>query len=126
MRPLALALNLALLVLVFYLGTVPSGPDVDSLPGKDKLGHALAFGALAAAQFWALQAFRWGAPRVRPWSGGLLSTLTGGVLELVQTQLPSRSAELLDLVADAVGAFVVAACIATFVGGVSLRRGERS
>jgi VanZ family protein len=109
MRALALLSNVVILVAIFYLGTVPAGPNVDALPGKDKLGHALAFGALSATHFWALWTLNRGPRRLFALFAALGSTFTGGILELVQLQLPARSAELLDWAADAAGAVIVAA-----------------
>jgi VanZ family protein len=108
MRALALLSNILLLVAIFYLGTIPAGPNVDALPGKDKLGHALAFGALAGTQLWGLWALGRGPRRLFPLFAALGSTLMGGVLELVQTQIPARSADILDWAADAAGALIVA------------------
>jgi VanZ family protein len=117
MRALALVVNFALLVLVFYLGTIPGGPNVDALPGKDKLGHALAFGSVAVTQLWGFEVFQVGPPRFRAFGAALSATILGGALELVQTQLPARSADVFDLLADAVGAFV-----SVWVGSAFLRR----
>ena len=105
-RTLALSANLALLALIFYLGTQDGGPNVQSLPGKDKLGHALAFGLLAVTGLWAFRAFGLGSGRSQPLFAVAASTALGGVLELVQTRLPTRNAEWLDLVADCAGALV--------------------
>lgn len=110
-RPLALSANLALLALIFYLGTEDGGPNVQSLPGKDKLGHALAFGLLAITQLWGLRAFSLGSPRLQPFIAVGAATTLGGVLELVQIALPTRTAEWLDLLADLGGAMAFVAAL---------------
>jgi VanZ family protein len=119
MRALAISLNIALLVVIFLLGTMPSGPSVQDIPGKDKLGHALAFGALGGAQYWGLRVLELGKAELRPWLAALGATFFGGILEVVQIALPTRSAEMFDLLADGVGACLVAALIAA----LSRRRG---
>jgi len=73
----------------------PPGPDFD---GVDKLHHLLAFGSMAMAGAFG-------------WSSGRRATLIvaayllgyGAFIEIVQSQLPTRSAEWLDLLTDAVG-----------------------
>lgn len=73
-------------------------PQTEILPstGWDKANHALAFATLMA--IWSA-----GWPRARLVFGlaGLLAH--GGLIELLQTQLPPRSGEWADLAADAVG-----------------------
>ena len=98
------ALLLALLLAVAWLAFMSDPPD-PGLPQGDKANHLLAFAVLAAvaslcaAPGWA-QAARAAA--------GLL--VYGGFIEAVQTQLPGRSGEWPDLLADALGiAFGLAA-----------------
>lgn len=86
-----------LLVAITYLALVPQPPQGVST-GWDKSNHALAFGSLAFASVWAL----W--PRPRQW--GLLAVALlayGGGIEIVQSYLPPRSGDWLDLLADGVG-----------------------
>lgn len=71
----------------------PAGLD----SGHDKLGHAFAFFVLAACAARAHPA--WGA-----WRLFAAALAFGAFIELVQTQVPGRSAEWGDLLADAVGA----------------------
>ena len=96
--------------IVFVLGGIPNpGPSVELEFPTDKVEHAAAFGLL---QILALRALRYelpGAlPRAMPWVAALTSTAIGGALELYQLTVPNRSAELMDLVADAVGAVIAA------------------
>jgi len=73
----------------------PPGPDFE---GVDKLHHLLAFGSMATAGVLGWAAGRQTALRV---AWGLLAY--GAFIELVQSQLPTRSADWLDLLTDAVG-----------------------
>ncbi len=101
--------------LVFYGGTVDlPQPRFESggVP-LDKVAH---FGAFALMQLlwwraigYELPGFN---PRTRAWLGALLATLLGGTLELYQSALPHRSADLLDFAADAFGAVLAALLVA--------------
>jgi VanZ family protein len=73
----------------------PPGPDFD---GVDKLHHLLAFGSMATAGSLGWQTGRRAALRV---AVGLLGY--GAFIELVQSQLPTRSADWMDLLTDALG-----------------------
>ncbi|HEX6274636.1 MAG TPA: VanZ family protein [Polyangiaceae bacterium] len=97
-------------VIVFVFGGIPNpGPPVPLDFPIDKLEHAVAFAVL---QILALRALRYELPgtwpRAMPWVAAFLSTLVGGALELYQLTVPNRSAELLDLVSDGVGAVLAA------------------
>ncbi len=89
---------------LLVIGTmrVPAGPSIN-----DKLAHALGFGLLAALVVPAVRFFapQLGAVARAGWSFAA-ATMVGAGLELWQYFLPYRSAELLDLAADAVGALV--------------------
>jgi len=100
-------------VLIFVLGSLRNTPPA-AREVSDKLQHALGFALLA--WLWC-RAFarlrpRWG---LRGLMGGafLVSVALGGVLELWQGLLGYRSCELLDWVADGIGA---AAGVALFGG----------
>ena len=73
-------------------------PQADT--GWDKLNHALAFAALAVCGW-----FAWGdgQRRVVAVAVAVWAFAFGVFIELVQTQIPGRSGEWPDLVADAVG-----------------------
>jgi VanZ family protein len=99
---------------IFYGGSVP----MNSLPGpefsaKDKVLHALAFGAMQIAM---LRAVRYELPSVSRERAIVIAFvlvgIAGGALELWQMHIPGRSAEFLDWVADLVGAGLVAFAIA--------------
>ncbi len=87
---LTLTLPLAVAILVATLMPMPKG-----VPGNDKMQHMLAFGALALPT--AMVRPRWAL-----WS--VLATVAyGGLIEVMQPWF-GRSADLLDLRADAIGA----------------------
>jgi VanZ family protein len=90
-------LFVAMLVVVLWLAFSPRPPrELDT--GWDKLNHALAFGALALSGRFGFPGTRW---RVL---GIALALLALGVaIEAVQSLLPTRSAELADVLADGVG-----------------------
>lgn len=79
-----------------------------SFAGIDKLGHFVVFGLLGIA--WS-RLFK---PRLAPWRrlflATVLTTLFGLMDELHQFHNPERYFEWADLLADALGAFVMAAC----------------
>jgi VanZ family protein len=87
---------------LLYGGVIDVGP-LPKLPhlATDKLLHAAAFAGLAVLVEFALWRL---APRRRRWLAVGVSTGVGALLELVQSALPYRSAELLDLLADGCGA----------------------
>ena len=92
--------------IVFVFGGIPNpGPPLPLDFPIDKLEHAGAFGVL---QILTLRALRYelpGAlPRAMPWIAALISTVVGAALEVYQLTVPNRSAELMDLVSDAIGA----------------------
>ena len=96
--------------IVFIFGGIPNpGPSTPMPFPADKLEHAAAFGVL---QILALRALRYELPgilpRAMPWLGALISFAIGVALELYQLTVPNRSAELMDLAADAVGAGLAA------------------
>jgi VanZ family protein len=98
-------------VFIFYAGSVDVPPPPFETPvfGPDKIFHALAFGLLAWLVY---RPLRFEAPslgvRKRALYAALIATLVGGVLELWQSALPNRSADLFDFFADALGAFAAA------------------
>ncbi len=87
----------ALLLVISYLA-LSSAPPPKLDSGWDKLNHLLAFAALGFCGFMGA-----GAVRTR-WVWGPLGLLGYGVLiELLQSQLPPRSADWRDVLADALG-----------------------
>jgi len=99
-------------VAILIVGSLPMAP-----PGAERLSdktlHAIGFGIFAALAARALRALSPGSGQARALAGGVgASSLLGGVLELWQALLPYRSAELLDFVADVLGALLAAALTA--------------
>lgn len=103
-------------IAIFYGGSVPA-PDLPgpSFNSEDKLLHAIGFGVMQIAM---LRAVRYSAPALSLRKALLvafvLSGAVGGALEIWQMRIPGRSAELLDWVADLVGAALVALAIDRF------------
>jgi VanZ family protein len=94
------------IVLVFVGGSIPSpGPEVDVGFPIDKVNHTVAF---CVMQLLAFRALRYARPErgrsALAWLAALISLGVGVALELYQLGVPHRSAEVLDAVADAVGA----------------------
>lgn len=78
------------------LSPASASPDVPSFPAADKLYHALLFASLGVA---------WGMATRRPaWTvfGGLV--LFAAATEVAQLGIPGRSADVVDLLVDALGA----------------------
>jgi len=89
-------------------GVFPGGALLESGAawGPDKLGHALLFAGLALLASRSLGLVRLAAPRL---AGGLFATAWGGLAEALQALVASRSPELGDLAANALGAAVALA-----------------
>ena len=101
----------ATMVLIFVLssisglGPIPGGVD-------DGVAHALQYAVLAALLLRGLAGARWRGVRVRAAAlAVLLATLYGVIDEAHQWFVPGRTAEVTDLVADALGAAVAAGVI---------------
>ena len=101
----------ATMVLIFVLssisglGPIPGGVD-------DGVAHALQYAVLAALLLRGLAGARWRGVKVRAAARGvLLATLYGVTDEAHQWFVPGRTAEVTDLVADALGAAVAAGVI---------------
>ena len=101
----------AMMVLIFVvssisgLGPIPGGVD-------DGVAHALQYAVLAALLLRGLAGARWRGVKVRAAAlAVLLATLYGVTDEAHQWFVPGRTAEVTDLVADALGAAVAAGVI---------------
>ena len=101
----------ATMVLIFVLssisglGPIPGGVD-------DGVAHALQYAVLAALLLRGLAGARWRGVKFRAAAlAVLLATLYGGTDEAHQWFVPGRTAEVTDLVADALGAAVAAGVI---------------
>lgn len=91
------ALLVLLLVVVSYLALTPASLE-GSESGLDKVGHLVAFTALAFSGYLGL-------PASRGTRAALLCGLFayGGLIEILQLFVPGRSSELGDLLADGLG-----------------------
>ena len=103
-RSLRLALAFAYAVAVFWGGVMDVGPlpQLPEVP-TDKVLHGFVFLGLELVLELALIDYSARRRRLAAVSG---SVALGGLLELVQSALPYRSADWLDWLADAVGAAV--------------------
>ena len=90
---------------ILWLGMVRTAPPPVSVQYLDKVEHCLVFAVVAYSYFRAAKSLWPAASLVRLRFLASLSAFgLGALLELLQSYVPYRSAELLDLVADAVGA----------------------
>ena len=86
-----------LAAIITVLALMPAPPhDLDL--GWDKLNHTTAFAALAVCAV-----FGWRSERAAALAVLLALLAFGGAIELLQLQVPNRSAEWADLGADAIG-----------------------
>ncbi len=109
------SLGFALLALITALSLLPiRGPDLD-LPNSDKLHHAFAYSVLML-YFGQLVGGNW--QRRLAVAGGLLAY--GIMIELLQSQLPPRTAELADLAANIGGMAIGALLLQTALGRLLL------
>ena len=95
---------------VFYTGLIrlPVLPEVGFV-ATDKLLHTLVFGGLALLIAVAVHGLRRAFPIEKKLSlGGLGASLLGLLLELCQSRVPYRSADVWDWVADTLGALLAA------------------
>jgi VanZ family protein len=100
----------ALAVAIAILSLAPHPEKLLPVTLWDKLGHILAYAALAAALTHALETG--GHRPTVVLTGGILPPAAyGALIEVAQSFMPPRSAEPLDLLANLVGALVGAAAL---------------
>jgi VanZ family protein len=109
---------------IFYGGVIDIGPLPEEIGvPSDKLLHFAAFGGFE----WLLElAFAELPPRSRTVLAVAAAVGVGVALELVQAALPHRSAELLDCVADTLGALLGALILNLVLRRASALRARRS
>lgn len=96
-RHLWRALLLLLIIAICWLALSPVPPKTADT-GWDKANHALAFAVLAFVGVWAF------ASRPRQWGWLVLALLAyGGGIEIAQSFVPPREADVADLLADGLG-----------------------
>jgi VanZ family protein len=101
-RTLTLLATAVLSVAILVVGTRPRPPEVlDRVPDWTSHGATYAVVAFLASR----SAVLLGVTPAAPWAAGY-AVAHGCLLELLQMLVPTRSAELGDIVADAVGAAI--------------------
>lgn len=91
---------------IFIQSAFPSPVRTPGVPLGDKLLHLTGYALLAALVFRAMNATRPG-PAGRLWTMSVLfAALYGALDEVHQAFVPSRTADVLDLLADAAGAAI--------------------
>ena len=89
--------------LIFYLSSQPSIDTPALFPGQDKLFHLIAFGILGLLATGSLHASQTGYPTRQVWLVVLAVLLYGILDECHQYFVPGRSADIYDVLADAIG-----------------------
>lgn len=89
---------LVLLLAVVSIAALSPGSDAPSLGIGDKIDHLLAFVSLAVAA-----ALSWPATRRHGAAAGIGLLAYGALIEAVQTQVPGRHGDAVDLAVDALG-----------------------
>ena len=112
-------LGRVLIVAMLVVALLPAPQGIASVPLGDKIGHFLGFTALV---LWYAQIYPRPVDRLRCVLGAIG---LGALIELLQILVPYRSAELLDLLADALGA-ALGACAAMTPLGRILSRLDRA
>ena len=112
LRRLSLLLALAWMALLFYLSHQPGFETPMLFPGQDKALHATVYAVLGllllAAQPRQAQGYSWQQVGI----SALIASLYGLSDEIHQYFVPGRSNEILDWVADTVGALIAASLLA--------------
>lgn len=115
-------------VVLAYMGVIfaaSSRSDV-SIPGNlsDKVAHAGAYALLSTLIVWAVTSGQWTRVSVTTVLGATVaSVLYGWSDEVHQLFVPNRQYEVLDMVADAAGAFLAASAL--WAWGILLRGSAR-
>jgi VanZ family protein len=93
--------------ILLYLSLTPTLPHVGGLLGWDKFQHAAALGVLAFLICCTCLSYRKNL-KISCFTGFVCAALFGGLIELLQGSLTvNRHADILDFVADSVGAFIM-------------------
>ena len=103
--------------LVFWGGSLATG-ELPRIAYSDKVLHLIGFAVMQPLMFRALRYLRPGSGLgTQIWVGALLASGVGAALEVYQMALVYRSAELLDWVADTVGAALAAVIMSMVMRG---------
>jgi len=90
---------IALYTLIFVLAIIPPSEGQIGLPYMDKIIHFLAFFILSVATLYAFQV-------TRIFHCVILIICFGICIEVIQFFIPYRSFEILDIIADIIGALI--------------------
>jgi VanZ family protein len=105
---------LAYMGLIWFLSSRPISLPLASFPHRDKVVHLLEYGTLGALAARAIHgSMRLSLRAALVWAF-TLSVAWGCLDELHQAFVPARSADVLDLAADVVGALLGVACYGRF------------
>ena len=104
--------TLAYMMLIWGLSSIPKAAPVVIVPMQDKVVHLVEYAILAILYCYSIARTlpQWKRPAVLLLSA-LLAALWGAVDEWHQSFVPNRSAEVLDAVADALGAIIGCAIV---------------
>ena len=112
LRRLSLLLALAWMALLFYASHQPSPHTPMLFSGQDKVLHAAVYAVLGVllltAQPRQAQGYRWR----QVWISTLIASLYGLADEIHQHFIRGRNSDVMDWVADSVGALIAAALVA--------------
>ncbi len=125
-RSVVWTLTGALALLIAVLSLTPNPEEIVPITLWGKLGHLLAYAALALALGHALALSDWSNGRLIV-GGILLCTAYGAFLEGAQLFTPPRTADLLDAFSNLLGSCVGMACLLllSVVRGRFVRHGQR-
>ena len=112
LRRLSLLLALAWMALLFYLSHQPGLQTPMLFPGQDKFLHAAVYAVLGVLLLAAQPRQAQGYSRQQVGISVLIASLYGLSDEIHQYFVPGRSSEVLDWVADTVGALIAASLLA--------------
>lgn len=126
LRLVSALLALGWMALIFYLSGIPNAKLPQGPDGTDKLIHMAVYGLLALFYLGAMKPASDGRHSLRQTVlAAMLATLYGATDEWHQSFVPTRSADVWDLVADAVGAVIAVTVVAWLHGPLPWLRNAR-
>jgi VanZ family protein len=108
-------LALIWMAVIFYLSHQSSLPTPELLPGQDKLFHALAYGVLGSLLLMSCRLGKDSYTKIQMNRSILIASLYGISDEIHQYFVPGREADVMDWVADTLGALMAVLAIAFVV-----------
>ncbi|MBI4595389.1 MAG: VanZ family protein [Candidatus Tectomicrobia bacterium] len=92
---------------IFYLSSRPAPEFLPSFNASDKLYHTAAYVVMCMLWRWAFQPYRSFNYHGKAWAWAIGLTILYGISdEIHQSFIPSREADVLDVLSDALGAFL--------------------